>query len=91
MSDSATPGTAALQALLPTRFSRQEYWSGLSFPIQGIFPIQGLNPYLCISCIGRWDGLGEGFLVIFHQEKTEIINGLFLRTILFLGRVSLRG
>ena len=25
-------------------FSRQEYWSGLPFLIQGIFPIQGLNP-----------------------------------------------
>ena len=25
-------------------FSRPEYWSGLSFPSQGIFPTQGLNP-----------------------------------------------
>ena len=27
-------------------FSRQEYWSGLPFLIQGIFPTQGLNPGL---------------------------------------------
>ena len=27
-------------------FSRQEYWSGLPFLIQGIFPTEGLNPGL---------------------------------------------
>ena len=27
-------------------FSRQEYWSGLPFPPQGIFPTQGSNPGL---------------------------------------------
>ena len=27
-------------------FSRQEYWSGLSFPSPGIFPTQGSNPAL---------------------------------------------
>ena len=28
------------------KFSRPEYWSGLAFPFQGIFPIQGSNPGL---------------------------------------------
>ena len=27
-------------------FSRQEYWSGLHSPLQGIFPTQGSNPGL---------------------------------------------
>ena len=27
-------------------FSRQEYWRGLHFLLQGIFPSQGLNPDL---------------------------------------------
>ena len=27
-------------------FSRQEYWSGLPAPLQGIIPIQGSNPHL---------------------------------------------
>ena len=27
-------------------FSRQEHWSGLPFPFQGIFVTQGLNPGL---------------------------------------------
>ena len=31
----ATPGTVALQASLSMEFSRQEYWSGLSFPSPG--------------------------------------------------------
>ena len=30
----ATPWTAAHRALLSTEFSRQEYWSGLPFPLQ---------------------------------------------------------
>ena len=34
------------QAPLSMECSRQEYWSGLPFPTQGIFPIQGLNPRL---------------------------------------------
>ena len=46
VSDSATPWTAACQAPLSTGFSRQEYWSGLPCPPQGIFPTQGLNPGL---------------------------------------------
>ena len=37
------PGTAAHQAPLFMGFSRQEYWSGLPFLLQGIFPTQGLN------------------------------------------------
>ena len=36
--------TVALQAPLSMRFSRQEYWSGLSFPsFHWIFPTQGSN------------------------------------------------
>ena len=43
----ATPWTVAHQATLSTEFPRQEYWSGLPFPIQGIFPTtQGSNPHL---------------------------------------------
>ena len=31
----ATPWTVDHQALLPMEFSRQEYWSGVSFPASG--------------------------------------------------------
>ena len=41
------PMTVAHQAPLPMRFSRQGYWSGYPFPPpRGIFPTQGLNPWL---------------------------------------------
>ena len=42
----ATPWTLAHQAPLSMGFSRQEYWSGLHFLLQGIFPTQGLNSSL---------------------------------------------
>ena len=34
-----------MQALLSMGLSRQEYWSGLHFLLQGIFPAQGLNQH----------------------------------------------
>ena len=41
MSDSfVTPWTIARQTLLSMGFLGQEYWSGLLFPFQGIFPTQ---------------------------------------------------
>ena len=39
----ATPWTVACQDPPSTEFSRQEYWSGLPFLLQGIFLTQGLN------------------------------------------------
>ena len=38
-----TPWTVAYQAPLSMGFSRQEYWSGLPFLLQGIFLTQGSN------------------------------------------------
>ena len=48
MSDSLWPcvWTIACQSPLPMGFSRQEYWSVLPFPPQGIFLTQGSNPRL---------------------------------------------
>ena len=34
----------ALQAPLPMEFPRQEYWSGLPFPLPGVLPDPGLEP-----------------------------------------------
>ena len=44
MSDSAIPWTVACQAPLSMKFSRQEYWSGLSFPSLGGLPDTGIEP-----------------------------------------------
>ena len=47
MSDSSvTPWTESM------RFSRQGYWSGLSFPFQEIFLTQGSSPHLL--CLLHW-------------------------------------
>ena len=40
----AIPWTVAYQALLPMEFSRQEYWSGLTFPSPGDLPNAGIEP-----------------------------------------------
>ena len=42
----ATPWPVAHKAPLSMGFSRQEYWSGLHFLLQGIFSTQGSNPWL---------------------------------------------
>ena len=39
-----TPWTIAHQAHLSMGFSKQEYWSGLSFPSPGDFPDPGVQP-----------------------------------------------
>ena len=49
----ATPWPVDCQAPLFIGFSRQEHWSGLPRPLQGIFPTEGLNMCLYISSIGR--------------------------------------
>ena len=41
-----TPWTVAHQAPVSMGFSRQESWSGLTFPPPGDVPNQGLNPCL---------------------------------------------
>ena len=54
-SNCSNPWAVAHQAPLSTKFSKQEYWNRLLFPILGIFPIQRSNlPVLhtyYISCI----------------------------------------
>ena len=40
----ATPWTGAYQALLSMGFSKQDYWSGLSFPSPGDLPDTGIEP-----------------------------------------------
>ena len=46
-----TPWTAAHHAPLSKEFSRQEYWRGCHFLLQGIFLTQGLDPGLTSSAL----------------------------------------
>ena len=57
----ATPWIISCQASQSSEFSRQKYWSGCHFLLQGIFPTQGLN--LCLA-------LASGFLTIWTTRKT---------------------
>ena len=56
MSDSATPWIVARQAALYMEFSRQEYWSGLSFPPLGNIANPGIEPEFvtCTALAGRF-------------------------------------
>ena len=53
MFDSWIPWTVTRQAPLSVKFSRQEYWRGLPFPLQEIFLTQGSNPCLLRLLYGR--------------------------------------
>ena len=46
--------TVAGQAPLTMGFSKQEYWSGLSFPPPRHLPSPGIEPKSQVSFIGRW-------------------------------------
>ena len=60
VSDSfVTPLTVACQAPLFMGFSRQEYWSGLSFPSPGDLPDPGIEP--------KSPALGADSLPLSHQ------------------------
>ena len=54
-----TPWTVACQAPLPMGFSRQEYWSGLSFHPLGDLPQPGSEPTSLMSL-----ALAGGFFTI---------------------------
>ena len=64
----ATPWTVACQAPLSMGFSRQEYWSGCHFLLQGIFPTPGWNPGLCT--VGR-------FFTNSHQGSPHLLSVQF--------------
>ena len=77
MSDSLQPlWTVACQAPLSMRFSRQEYWSGLSFPTPRDLSNPGINPHLL--CLLHWQvnslplhHLGSLFLSTEGLEKNS--------------------
>ena len=52
-----TPRTVTCQASLSMAFSRQEYWSGLSFLLQGNLPDPGIEPTSPASPVSQADSL----------------------------------
>ena len=62
----ATLRTVTHRAPLSREFSRQEYWSGLAFLLQGIFLTQGSNP--CLLRLLRWQA---GSLPLCHLGSAQ--------------------
>ena len=62
-------------------FSRQEYWNGLPFPFQGIFPTQGSNPGL-LHCrqalygLNHQGSLSKCLFASFLKEEMEAVQGV---------------
>ena len=74
------------QAPLPMEFSRQEFWSGCHFLLQGIFLTQGLNPRLLCLLHWRADALPLAppgkchsleYIYIYTQYSLEYIQYIF--------------
>ena len=63
----------AHQALLSMEFSRQEYWSGLPCPLQGIFLTQGLNPHLLHWQAGSFRFFFSLSLIYFNWRLITIL------------------
>ena len=70
----ATQLTVACQAPLSMGFSRQEYWSGLSFPSPGDLPYQELNPGL-LHCRQMIYQLTYAIFSVIIIAQTESIYG----------------
>ena len=63
MSKSLQPHGLYSPSSLSMRFSRQEYWSGLPFPIRGSSQPRDWTQVSCVSCIGR--------LILYHYATLE--------------------
>ena len=64
-----TPWTVACQAPLSMGFSRQEYWSGLSFPSPGDLPDPGIEPGS--SALQADGGYGKRFSFLDRSQTSH--------------------
>ena len=76
MSDSVTPGTVALQGPLSLEFSRQGYWSGLPFPLWGIFLTQDQTcvSYGCCTADDFFTSWTTGGSMVLNQTYLDSVN-----------------
>ena len=86
----ATPQTVAHQAPLSMEFSRHEFWSGLPFLLQGIFPTQGFEPD-SPALAGRFfttEPLGKCSIWWVFYRKFRPCNGNNGKTLLLLHQLE---
>ena len=87
-SDCAIPSTVHYQAPLSIGFPRQEYWSGVPFLLQGIFPTQGWN-----SLLLNWqeDSLQlshQGSLLNLYVHTHKISNFVTFHMVVYIQRMT---
>ena len=83
----ATLWTVAHQAPLSLEFSKQEYWSGLSFPLPGDLPNPGIKPMYPVfpELAGRFFTIEP---TVYHKK---ISHGLIRRGHIWKFESSLQG
>ena len=70
-----TPWTISHQAPLSMGFTRQEYWSGLPFPLPGNLPYTGTEPMSpalagwCFTTSTTWETKQKPWKKIRHKAK----------------------
>ena len=78
----ATLWTVACQALLSMGFSRQEYWSGSTFPSPGV------QTGISYICIGRWVLYQQHHLGSLVITLGDLISWYFLNFPILFGCIS---
>ena len=73
---SETLWTVAHQAPLSMGFSRQEYWSGLPFPLPGDLPDPGIQPVFPVSPVLQADSLPAEPLLPLSNSEIQLANDL---------------
>ena len=72
------PWAVAHQTPLSMEFSRQEYWSGLPFPLQRVFTTQWWNPHLL--CLLHWQA--NSYHCTFWEAQQEMLSPINLPVLL---------
>ena len=79
MSDPVTPWTVAQQIPLSMKFSKQEYWSGLSFPSPGDLPNPGIEPRSPVLQADSLPAEPQGKPIIYYtpiqNKKFKVLRG----------------
>ena len=77
----ATPWTRTYQAPLSMGFSRQEYWSGLSFPSPGDLPDPAIEPR-SLHCRQTLYHLShQGSLCIHNENANSILCYIYIKSL----------
>ena len=82
---SATPWTVARQVPLSMEFSRQEYWSGLPFPIPRNLSIPGIKPMSLAVAGGffiinaTWEAPGCQLYNVSFTIQQKTVNNLYVQ------------